>query len=115
MSDGETLIKYAARVLTEVRQRYRRNGLSFPIELEALLHLLANAGQQLPEVAEAADNVLAMSYEDAGRRLGVSERTVRRLVASGELPRVQIGAGNSRIAVADLDAYVNSLMRERTA
>ncbi len=49
---------------------------------------------------------LAYTYHDAGKLLGdVSERTVRRLVAAGELAVVDVG-GQRRIARADLERYL---------
>jgi excisionase family DNA binding protein len=113
-SDG-ALLKYAARVLGDLRRRYRLNGLHWPPELESLRLLVASEGQARPILDFDADpgDSLAMTYEEAARKLAVSSRTVRRLVASGELPRVDIG-GCSRIATADLEAFAEGLRRERT-
>lgn len=65
-----------------------------------------------PEVVTAHDvfmtTALAATYADAARRLGVSKRTVERLVAAGSLPSVDVG-GVRRIRVADLEGYVASL------
>lgn len=72
-----------------------------------------SGGQGRPNVApggegQDTDLMLALSYDAAGRRLGVSGRTVRRLVAESKLPAVDIGACR-RIRVADLAAYVAGL------
>jgi excisionase family DNA binding protein len=77
---------------------------------------MASEGQARPILdfdAHPGDS-LAMTYDEAARRLAVSSRTVRRLVANGELPRVDIG-GCSRIATADLEAFAEGLRRERSA
>ena len=42
---------------------------------------------------------------EAARFLAVSERTVKRLTARGELPHVRVG-GSMRFVMADLLAYV---------
>jgi excisionase family DNA binding protein len=85
-------------------------------ELESLRLLVASQGQARPmlDVDAQAGEAFAMTYETAARRLAVSSRTVRRLVANGELPRVEIG-GCSRIATADLEAFAEGLRRERSA
>jgi excisionase family DNA binding protein len=112
----EALLKYAARVLGDLRRRYWQDGLYWRPELESLRLLVASGGQGRPTFdvhAEVGDRV-AVTYEDAARRLSVSSRTVRRLIANGELPRVMIG-GCARVAVADLQAFTEGLRRERAA
>ena len=47
---------------------------------------------------------------EAARFLAVSERTVKRLTARGELPHVRVG-GSMRFVMADLLAYVASQRR----
>lgn len=55
-----------------------------------------------------------VGVEDAGRMLGVSAKTIRRMVKTGELPSVLVGPGNGRrlLAVADLTAWAAGLKRE---
>jgi excisionase family DNA binding protein len=117
LSDSdEALLKYATRVLGDLRRRYRLDGLHWPPELESLRLLVASEGRRRPMLdvdAEAGDH-LAVTYDDAARRLSVSLRTVRRLIANGELPRVMIG-GCPRVTVADLQAFTEGLRRERAA
>jgi excisionase family DNA binding protein len=57
---------------------------------------------------------LLLTYAEAGRRLNVSERGVRRLVAAGELPVKRIGR-RALVDPADLAAFVATLPTERTA
>lgn len=52
--------------------------------------------------------LLALDYESVATRLGVSVRTVRRLVSTGDLPAVSI-SGCRRVRATDLIAYVESL------
>jgi len=47
-----------------------------------------------------------LTYRDAGKLLGVTERTVWELVNRGELPAVRFGR-NVRIDPADLRAYID--------
>ena len=100
------MLAYVGRLLTESRQRCRRNGLSWPVRLEAAW-LLATGRQEPPELDSGSrpPEVVAVSYAEAARRLAVSERTVQRLVRSGALPTVVIG-GCPRIRVADLVGYI---------
>lgn len=49
----------------------------------------------------------AVSVPEAGRYLGVSPDTVRRLIHAGDIPHARIGA-SIRIRRTDLDAYLDS-------
>ena len=49
--------------------------------------------------------VLAVDVVEAGRRLGISERTVWERIKAGSLPAYQEGS-SVRVAVEDLAAYV---------
>ena len=51
----------------------------------------------------------AVDYAEAGRLLGVSLSSVKRLVRDGALPVVHIGGRVPRVRVADLDAYLANL------
>lgn len=83
-----------------LRQR-RSNGRHVPVDLAALLDaLVAYSGQERPklgDLAAAADPQL-MSYQDAAQQLGVSARSVRRMVASGRL--ASVAAGRRRLIPA---------------
>jgi excisionase family DNA binding protein len=96
----------------------RRDGVPVPPEVPALATVLRSGGQRVPEsanvrrshtaAAPSASEVLAVDYRTAAQRLGVSVRTLKRRVAAGELPVVEIG-GCRRIRESDLEAYVASL------
>lgn len=49
------------------------------------------------------------SQEDAAEWLGVSVKTIRRLVASGELPAYRLGRRLIRIREADLQASLDRI------
>jgi len=49
----------------------------------------------------------AVSISEAGRYLGVSADTVRRLIHAGHIPHARIGA-SIRIRRTDLEAYLDS-------
>ncbi|MGD0088570.1 MAG: helix-turn-helix domain-containing protein [Planctomycetota bacterium] len=56
----------------------------------------------------------AVSRQDAGRMLGVSWRTIERLVDRGELRAFKL-LGQWRILVSDLDAYVaRQILEQKT-
>jgi excisionase family DNA binding protein len=104
--EERVVLVYVGVLLTECRRRFQRNGVSWPVQLEAAW-LLATGRQKPPELdrPDHSADVVAMTYAEAARRLSVSGRTVERLVRSGALPTVGIG-GCPRIRVGDLVGYV---------
>jgi excisionase family DNA binding protein len=57
-------------------------------------------------------SVKAVSLDAAATALGVSKRTIQRLIAAGEFPKpIKVGAV-SRVLVEDLDRYIESKRRE---
>ena len=52
---------------------------------------------------------LLITKAEAAEQLGVSVRTVERLIAAGRLPLVRV-EGAARLRVVDLEAYVNALV-----
>jgi excisionase family DNA binding protein len=51
---------------------------------------------------------LLLTKSEAAEQLGVSLRTIERLISAGHLPLVHV-AGAARVRVADLGAYVQGL------
>ena len=47
-----------------------------------------------------------LSFDEAGDELAVSARTVKRLVAAGAIPAVQVGPKSPRIDANDLDSFI---------
>ncbi len=94
----------------------RENGITLPTELGRLLTALADTDGQtrpkLPPRDETSDDdpvrLLTLDYDTAADRLMVSARTIRRLVAAGTLPAVDV-AGCRRIRTTDLTAYIATL------
>lgn len=113
----DTLRAHVVRALAEHRRWLRSNRLPAPAALDALLDALAGpvaalGGQQRSSLdvgAEGGDGgAVLLTYEDAGRRLAVSPRTVRRLVAAGRLPAVRLGR-SVRIRAAELDRFAGEV------
>lgn len=117
------LAGHAAVALRRHRQWAATQGLRMPdgfTDLEDAFASRANRGQtgtpmddlwQVIESRPMAPQLL--TYDAAASVLAVSERTVKRLVASGDLNAVRIGGG-ARIRTADLDAYVAALTPHST-
>lgn len=109
----DVVASHIVRALVQHARWCRSNGIAVPAPLVEMLDQLASAGQRRPTVVAAApdphdDLMLALTYESAARRLGVSERSVRRLVAAGKLRAIDV-AGCRRIRAADLARYVENL------
>lgn len=66
------------------------------------MHRSANHGSS----EHANDEPLAYSVKNAARALDISERTMRHLLATGEIPSVKVG-GSRRVPRAELLAYIN--------
>lgn len=110
--------KLAAAV--EMSQRRRRgDGLPVDRELEAFVRALVGAyagpaGTPFGDSEESSDGEdmtnapRLLTYEEVSRRLAVSERQVKRLVASGSLDAVHIGTA-ARVHTDDLRDYMDSL------
>ncbi len=109
-------LAHLERALVEHRQWCKRQGLELPSALVMLLERTweARHGQHrprpvmLPNVSDdrpaGPDDLL--NTAGAAARLGVSARTVRRLVAAGQLHPVRIGRA-TRYRPADLDEFTN--------
>jgi excisionase family DNA binding protein len=110
------LLRHIAKTLSEMRRRYSRDGLAFPIELESIRLLCVTGAHSRSQFdAEAASELaLLMTYASAARRLAISNSSLRRLIAAGDLPTVLVG-GSVRIAESDLVAYAETLDRRRIA
>lgn len=60
----------------------------------------AEAGKERP-----AASPRLLTFDQAGEVLGVSRRTIDRLVERGELPAISVGERSRRIPTAAIDAY----------
>ena len=54
------------------------------------------------------ENEPLLTYKEAGKLLGVTDRTIWTLVNDGQLPAVRFGRSNVRIDPADLRAFIAS-------
>lgn len=114
---GRHVRDHLVRALALYGRQCRADGVQMPAELRDLLDSLhaARDGQERPMrapadlVADTADMPpLMLTYEGAAKALRVSDRTVRRLVANGQLAAVSVG-GARRIRPSDLLAYAEGL------
>ncbi len=99
----------------------RRAGLALPEELpeiERALAIRARRGQtgtpvedlwQVRHAEQVSPKLL--SYAATATVLGISERSVKRIIATGDLRPVKIG-GSSRIRVEDVDGFIDRLTAE---
>lgn len=114
VSGSPTTLRHLERALRLYLDQLRRDGYPAPPDLLAFLRTVqASSGQERPKVAapwhesDGGDMSLTVTYEEAGRMLSCSERTVRRLVASGTLPVVEIGPRTRRLSVADIRKHLS--------
>jgi excisionase family DNA binding protein len=115
LTEAKTLAYFASE-LNAIRRECQLNGRAFPLRLEALRLLAVNGGQSRSGFDAELDSgdCLLMTYATAARRLAISDKALRRLTTSGQIPTVKVG-GLVRIAEADLQAFVETLDRRRTA
>ncbi len=103
-------------------QRQRRaDGLPHDPELSDFVTALAGArrglagtsldGGKSPSKSGDMTDACLMTYRETAARLSVSERQVKRLIASGLLRRVRIGAA-ARVHVDELVEYMTTLRQE---
>lgn len=103
---------HLARALDAHMRSCRINGWAVPPSVAQLaVALAARSGQERsPDAVElpvAESGVMSLTLGDTGRLLSVSERTVRRLVSSGDLPSVSIG-GCKRITRRAVEDFLAS-------
>ncbi len=111
---------HLARAITRYVRQLRKDGLPVPFildELAAFLTLYVRTRQaatgvdgdyRTPQDVPVMPRLLITKAE-AAEQLGVSVRTVERLIAAGRLPLVHV-EGAARLRVADLEAYVDTLV-----
>ena len=103
-------------------------GMKPPPGFDQLLELCVTTvrDRQSPPRVDAVANLpdaagmgpLLLNYAAAATRLGISRRSLERLVATGSLPTVAVPNAGPRIRVTDLEKFAASLQttdRERTA
>lgn len=120
---GETstvseIFRHVTVALSRHVWRMRQEALPVPDEVEELAAFLMHVARvrptsTLPENDEGihcvrAQDRLLVTKGEAAERLGVSVRTVERLVATGRLPQVHVER-LARFRVKDLETYVDCL------
>ncbi len=114
----EALVHFAA-ALSAHERRLRRDGAVVPMmftDLAGLLRDCVRARQAATALCNSAvdgdhdlmTERLLLTKGEVADQLGVSVRTVERLVAAGHLPLVSV-EGSRRIRVGDLAKYVDGL------
>ncbi len=113
------LVKHLAVALSLHVRKLRQAGVAVPAEVEDLAGFLTRSARTrrqatpVDEHSGAAHSPrvpdrLLVTKSEAAERLGVSVRTVERLVAAGRLPLVHVERA-ARLRVSDLEAYVHHL------
>jgi excisionase family DNA binding protein len=114
------VLTHLALAVTRYVRQLRKDGLAVPSiidELAAFLTLYVRTRQAAtgvdgdygtPQDVPVMPRLLITKAE-AADQLGVSVRTVERLIAAGRLPLVHV-EGAARLRVADLEAYVDALV-----
>jgi len=110
------LIAHLVMALSRYHRQLRAEGGRVPAQIEELITFLADrvrAGQVLPthgaaSAPTAVPRRLLVTKRDAAEQLGVSLRTIERLISAGRLPLVHV-EGAARVRVGDLEAYVEGL------
>lgn len=114
------VLTHLALALTRHIRQLRHDGLRVPASIDELAAILMHCVRTRPaptgldDMPLAADDGgvagrLLVTKAEAAELLGVSVRTVERLVAAGRLPLLHI-EGAARIRIADIEAYVDSLV-----
>lgn len=118
------LLEHLALAMSRHVRHLRQDALQVPPSVDELAVLLVRCVQTRP-TATSGDHTwtmesravqddqmagrLLVSKAEAAELLGVSVRTVERLIAAGQLPLLHIERA-SRLRVTDIEAYVNSLV-----
>jgi excisionase family DNA binding protein len=113
------LIRHLVIALSRYRRQLRAEGARVPAQIEDLISFLADRVKARHDVLmldpwraapdpPAISRRLLITKSDAAEQLGVSLRTIERLISSGRLPLVHV-EGAARVRVTDLEAYVQGL------
>jgi excisionase family DNA binding protein len=112
------LIAHLVVALSRYLRQLRADGERVPVQIEELITFLADRGRP-PNNAPMLDSRAAygpppmpgrllITKSDAAELLGVSLRTIERLISAGRLPLVHVESA-ARVRVIDLEAYVQGL------
>lgn len=113
------IITHLAIALSRHVRELRHDCVPVPGEIEELTIFLVHYVRSrqeptaLDDLLRVADDApvadrLLVTKREAAERLGVSERTIDRLVAAGRLPLIHVERA-ARLRVSDLESYVRGL------
>jgi excisionase family DNA binding protein len=113
------LIAHLVIALSRYHRQLRAEGGRVPAQVDDLVGFLADCLRARDDVPmpyalhrASASSVmprrLLITKRDAAEQLGISVRTIERLISAGRLPLVHV-EGAARVRTADLEAYVRSL------
>jgi excisionase family DNA binding protein len=113
------LVAHLVVALSRYVRQLRVEGGRAPAQIEDLIPFLADRVRALhglpmldprrvPSGSSAVPGRLLITKSEAAEQLGVSLRTIERLISAGRLPLVHV-EGAARVRVADLEAYVQGL------
>jgi excisionase family DNA binding protein len=113
------LIAHLVVALSRYLRQLRADGGRVPVQVEALITFLTDPARARQDVTvldswrstpkrAVMPRRLLITKGDAAEALGVSLRTIERLISAGRLPLVHV-EGAARIRVTDLEAYVQHL------
>jgi excisionase family DNA binding protein len=113
------IVRLLALALSAHVRRHHQEGLFVPREVEELTAFLVRLARMRQDASSSAKEHAVAHYApvperllvtkgEAAERLGVSVRTIERLVATGRLRQVHVER-LARFRVSDLEAYVDSL------
>jgi excisionase family DNA binding protein len=116
---------HLALALTRYARHLRQDRLSVPPAIDELAALVLRCARARPTTTRVDDEEprtqggavvrqLLLTKAEAAESLRVSVRTVERLIASGQLPLLHV-EGASRLRLADVEAYVDSLSQAESA
>ena len=119
------IVRHLTLALCGHVRRLHQEGLTAPREVEELTYFLVRLARLRQDPSVSANgfgsgkdarmpNRLLVTKGEAAERLGVSVRTIERLVAAGRLPQVHLER-LARFRVSDLEAFVNGLADNHTA
>jgi excisionase family DNA binding protein len=117
------LIAHLVVALSRYLRQLRADGGRVPVQVEAIIKFLTDPARALQGVTvldswrstsnrSAMPRRLLITKGDAAEALGVSLRTIERLISAGRLPLVHV-EGAARVRVTDLEAYVQNLDHAR--
>lgn len=113
------LAAHLAVALAKHRREAHRSGLRLPLQLDDVAELFSSvaiAGQDRTPLDQLLDSAhiepiprQLLTLTEVAAALACSERTVRRLIATGTLTAVRVGQGSTRVKTTDLTTYVQHL------